>query len=238
MMPPLNSSFSLPLHSESFYHHLKQEVYITAEMAQNPAKAARVTAIAAELGNMRESCQMSVCIPAYRESGIISNTLNNYTTFQTNAAGYKFSPELFEINILINRPNGTIEHDAAMLEEIRAFQAEYPEYQINVASVTYDFQKKPIIGTIFKDIADAVILRNLARNTTNSQKSRLILRTAGADVEALNPQLLSRTVTTFSDTSVVAHRGETRLPPELLQSFPLLHVMQTFAVFLLRQYHG
>lgn len=125
-----------------------------------------------------------------------------------------------------------------MLEEIQQFRSEYPEYRINVAEVVYDFPKKPIIGLIFKDIVDAVILRNLSRNIPEMNKSKLILRTAGADVEALNPLFIARTLSVFSDSRIVAHRGETRLPPELLQSFPLLHVTQTMAVFLLRQYYG
>lgn len=125
-----------------------------------------------------------------------------------------------------------------MLEEIQQFRYEYPEYRINVAEVVYDFPKKPIIGLIFKDIADAVILRNLSRNIPEMDKSKLILRTAGADVEALNPLFIARTLSVFSDSRIVAHRGETRLPPGLLQSFPLLHVTQTMAVFLLRQYYG
>jgi hypothetical protein len=104
--------------------------------------------------------------------------------------------------------------------------------------VIYDFPDKAIMGLIFKDIADATILRNLHRDVPTTTKSRLVLRTAGADVEALNPMLLSRTLSIFSDKSIVAHRGETRLPPQLLKSFPLLHVMQTFAIFLLRQYRG
>lgn len=223
---------------ENQKEYLRQEVYISEEKERSPDRISRINQIATDLGKMRTGCQMAVCIPAYRESGIIANTLRNYTIFQTDSQGARLSPDVFEINILINRPNDTIEHDYKMLEEIQAFQASYPEYQINIASVTYDFPKKPIIGTIFKDIADAVIVRNLERNIPDNQKSRLILRTAGADVEALNPLLLSRTLATFADPSVVAHRGETRLPPELLQSFPLLHVMQTFAVFLLRQYHG
>lgn len=125
-----------------------------------------------------------------------------------------------------------------MLEEIQTFKKNHPEYRINTAEVTYNFEKKPVIGLIFKDIVDATILRNLSRYTSEKEKSRLIVRTAGADVEGLNPYLISRTLRAFSDPRVLAHRGETRLPPELLHSFPLLHVIQTLGVFLLRQYHG
>lgn len=125
-----------------------------------------------------------------------------------------------------------------MLEIIEDFCTQYPQYRIHTAEVVYDFPEKAIMWLIFKDIADSTILRNLSREVTDEKKSQLILRTAGADVEALNPLLLSRTLWIFSDPAVVAHRGETRLPPNLLQSFPLLHVMQTFAVYLLRQFKG
>ncbi len=187
---------------------------------------------------MHPLCQISVCIPAYRESGLIRNTLEHYTLNQNTPEGKPLNPDFFEINILINRPNEDSERDILMLEEIRIFQSEYPQYHINIAEMLYEFPKKAVIGTIFKDIVDAVIIRNLSRKVPNDTKSRLIIRTAGADVEALNPFLLSRTMTVFSDRHIAAHRGETRLPPQLLRSFPLLHVMQTFAIFLLRQYRG
>jgi hypothetical protein len=187
---------------------------------------------------MHPSCQISVCIPAYRESGLIRNTLEHYTLNQITPKGTPLNPDFFEINILVNRPNEDSERDTLMLDEIDAFQFQHPQYHINIAEVLYEFPKKAVIGTVFKDIVDAVIIRNLSRKVPYDVKSRLIIRTAGADVEALNPFLLSRTMDIFSDKQIAAHRGETRLPPQLLKSFPLLHVMQTFAIFLLRQYRG
>ena len=138
----------------------------------------------------------------------------------------------------MNRPNSDSLRDLQMLEEVRKFQNKHPEYKINISEVTYDFEKGPIIGLIFKDLVDAVLIRNLSRNTSEKQKSGLIIRTAGADSEALNPLLISRTLEKFSDPSIIAHRGESRLPPKVLESFPLLHVIQTLSIFLLRQYRG
>lgn len=217
--------------------HLVQTSYIY-EMSSDSERIERVKKIAHELGNMWDFCRIAVCIPAYRESSLLRNTLENYTIYQVSANGKNLDADVFEINILINRPNKDSERDILMLEVIEQFWKDYPAYHINVAEVEYDFQDKAIMGLIFKDIADAVILRNLAREVSQEEKSHLILRTAGADVEALNPELLSRTIALFADKSIIAHRGETRLPPQLLKAFPLLHVMQTFAVFLLRQYRG
>lgn len=228
-----------PHTSESKQSYLFQEKYIKEQLSQDHLRAERLKNIVSDLGPMNENCKISICIPAYRESWIIANTLKHYTLHQIDHTGKSLDPNIFEINILINKPNADTPDDEAMQEEIQAFRKTYCEYHINIAQVTYDFPKKPIIGLIFKDIADAVIMRNLSRTSLwEKEKSRLILRTAGADVESLNPLLLSRTLSIFSNSNVVAHRWETRLPPELLQSFPLLHVMQTLAVFLLRQYHG
>lgn len=216
---------------------LEQEKY-RQNILQDEARTDRLCSIAESLGNMSQSCRIAVCIPAYRESSLMRNTLENYTIHQVASDGTPLDPELFEINILINSPHRNSVRDIVMFEVIEEFCADYPQYRINVAEVVYDFPDKAVMGLIFKDIADAVIHRNLSRDVTDEEKSRLILRTAGADVEALNPLLLSRTLRIFSDTAIVAHRGETRLPPQLLESFPLLHVMQTFAVYLLRQFKG
>ncbi len=225
-------------HLEAAPEKLSQCAYLEIESKCFPERMVRVRDIAAQLWVMSPTCRLSVCIPAYREAGIIGNTLQHYTAYQTCAEGRVLDPKIFEINILINRPNPESEIDSAMLAEIESFRLEHPEYRINVADVVYDFPDRPVIGLIFKDIADAVIVRNLARNIPSEFKSRLILRTAGADVEALNPLLISRTLDIFSDKKVMAHRGETRLPPTLLWVFPLLDIMQKFAVFMLRQYHG
>lgn len=198
----------------------------------------RIETIAEQLGVMETTCHISICIPAYRESSLLRNTLENYTHHQMLDNGEPLDPKLFEINILINSPNENATRDMAMYDVIEEFRSEFPQYHINTAEVIYDFPDKAIMGLIFKDIADATILRNLKRDVSRDIQSRLILRTAGADVEALNPKLLSRTLSIFANRDIVAHRGETRLPPQLLRSFPLLHVMQTFAIFLLRQYRG
>lgn len=228
-----------PHTSEKEKSRLFQEQYTTEQLAIDSERKERLTHIVSCLWPMKDECKLSICIPAYRESGIIENTLKHYTINQIDNTGNKLDPNIFEINILVNKPNPNTPDDREMLEEIYNFKSAYSEYQINIAQVVYNFPKKPVIWLIFKDIADAVIIRNLDRTWVSSKdKSSLILRTAGADVESLNPLLLSRTLSIFSNSNVVAHRWETRLPPELLKSFPLLHVMQTLAVFLLRQYHG
>ena len=217
---------------------IAQNHYIHTQFMNNSLHREHVCSVAASLGDMHTSCCISICIPAYQEWSVIYNTLEHYTIWQITPDGKPLHPDMFEINILINRPNPTTPIDKNMLEEIKRFQTLHPEYHIHTAEVVYDFGIKPKIGQIFKDIVDAVILRNTKRTVSTKAKERIIIRTAGADVEALNPLLLSRTISIFEDQTVIAHRWETHLPPELLRNFPLLDIIQTASIFLLRQYHG
>ncbi len=94
---------------------------------------------------MHPSCRISVCIPAYRESSLLRNTLENYTLHQLTPDGSPLDPELFEVNILINSPHRNSVRDIVMLEVIEEFCADYPEYHINTAEVVYDFPDKAVM---------------------------------------------------------------------------------------------
>lgn len=94
---------------------------------------------------MNPSCRISVCIPAYRESSLLRNTLENYTIHQVTSDRKPLNPELFEINILINSPHRNSVRDIVMLEVIEEFCADYPQYHINVAEVVYDFPDKAVM---------------------------------------------------------------------------------------------
>lgn len=94
---------------------------------------------------MHPSCRISVCIPAYRESSLLRNTLENYTLHQLTLDGTPLNPELFEVNILINSPHKNSVRDIVMIEVIEEFCAEYPQYHIHVAEVVYDFLDKAIM---------------------------------------------------------------------------------------------
>lgn len=84
-------------------------------------------------------------MPAYRESSLLRNTLENYTLHQLTLDGTPLNPELFEVNILINSPHKNSVRDIVMIEVIEEFCAEYPQYHIHVAEVVYDFLDKAIM---------------------------------------------------------------------------------------------
>ena len=94
---------------------------------------------------MSPSCRISVCMPAYRESSLLRNTLLNYTVHQLTDDGAPLNPEFFEINILVNRPHTDSVRDTVMIGIIEKFRAEYPQYHVNVAEAVYDFPDKAIM---------------------------------------------------------------------------------------------
>jgi len=61
--------------------HLVQQSYME-EILSDSERNERIKNIAHDLGNMGEFCRVAVCIPAYRESSLIRNTLENYTVYQ------------------------------------------------------------------------------------------------------------------------------------------------------------
>lgn len=188
-----------------------------------------------QLPAMHPACRLAVTIPAYQEGSTIYRALSEFTEKQLGTNGQPIPADWLEINVLLNRPrdDAQIPLDATTREEVRKFQQEHPEQHVHLAEKTYAFEGKPIMGRIFKDIADAVIQRNLQRQTSE-ESARLVLRSSGADVYGLSPFFIRDTLQTFQDPVIAAYRSEARLPREILEKIPLLHVIQTLAVGLLR----
>ena len=95
MQPSINKSDSL----ESSLFQLD---YISQQLLKNPDRKIKLEKLVSMFWPMKNDCRLSVCIPAYRESWIISNTLRHYTLNQFWNDWKVLDPELFEINILIN----------------------------------------------------------------------------------------------------------------------------------------
>jgi len=218
--------------SVSVEHHLAHR-YCAGSRLQS-----LLTEILDQLPGMRCGNRLSICMPSYNEGRAIGDTLARYSMLQKSRFGADLDPESFEINVLLNRPSHRSPIDSEARNAIERFQAAHPEYAINMAEVTFDFEKTPLMGTVFGILADATLARNVRRKVCDSRKKQLILRTTGADVSGLNPYFLDRTMEIFARGGIWAHRSESRLPAGLLKEFPLLHVMQTLAVFLLRRFHG
>lgn len=191
--------------------------------------------LAAQIPQMLESCKLSINLPAYREARTIYLTLFEYTVKQKTPLGEFLSPNLFEINVLLNRPQPTIPFDEKTEQEILRFKKNYPQYRINLLKKTFHFDKNPLMGTIYKTLADLAIYRNLQRHDSHQQE-RLILRTGGADAREKNPLFLFHSLEIFKNPKLAVYRSESRYPQAVLEKCPLLHVLYTLESALNRVY--
>jgi hypothetical protein len=172
---------------------------------------------------MSEGCRMSINLPAYREKNIYQ-TLKEYSVKQKDEKGEKLNPELFEINVLINRRNDGIPFDDKTIQEVERFKKEHPEYHVNMVKKTFNFGDRPVMGQIYKLMADLALHRNMERDDAKN-KSRLIMRTGGADAMDKNSQFLSTVIGRFEDPNVAVYKSESRLPLEVIKKLPMLHVL-------------
>ncbi|MDD2916270.1 MAG: hypothetical protein PHH70_00290 [Candidatus Gracilibacteria bacterium] len=185
---------------------------------------------------MHEKCILSVNLPAYKEGRNIYNALCACTIGQKDIVGNPLDPDLFEINILLNRPNEQVPYDMQTENEVRRFQSDHPKYHVHLAKKTFAFADKPIMGMIYKTVADLAIYRNLSRSDS-MEKGRLILRTGGADAREKNPIFFANIIENFlQDPHVQVYKSESRQPRMALEKVPLFHVLSTLESGLNRIY--
>lgn len=194
--------------------------------------------LAVQIPQMSTHCLLAINLPAYREGKTIYRALAEYTIKQKDKTGKPLFPQLFEINILLNRPRSTLPFDLWTEREILRFKQDYPHYQINLLKKTFQFTHRPLMGTIYKILADLAIYRSLHR-ADSPQQARFLLRTGGADAREKNPYFLSHLLEIFEQPSVAVYRSESRYPQAILQKCPLFHVLYVLESGLNRVYtHG
>ncbi len=198
-----------------------------------------LSTLALSIPPMHSHCILSINLPASQEGDNIYPTLLAYSVKQKTEEWHTLNPDLFEINILLNRPNDSVPFDAHTERQIQKFQQDYPQYHIHVVKKTFHFPDKPIMGAIYKLIADIAILRNLQRNDSR-EAQRLILRTGGADAREKNKTFLSKVIDIFNrNENIHVYKSESRYPKIALQQVPLFHFLATLESGLNRLYtHG
>ena len=191
--------------------------------------------LSAQIPQMSAQCQLSINLPAYREGKNIYRTLAEYTIKQKELTGKPLSSNLFEINVLLNRPRPALSFDQRTEQEILRFKQDYPHYQVNLLKKTFQFAQRPLMGKIYKILADVALYRNLQR-ADSPQQARFLLRTGGADAREKNPYFLSHLFGVFKNPKVAVYRSESRYPQAVLQNCPLLHVLYVLESGLNRVY--
>jgi len=195
---------------------------------------------------MSEKCQFSIVIPAYNEEDKIEKMIRGWTE-QLSPNNTPVDPELFEIIILINRPNSQREYDHT-LQRIDALKKRppYNKYHIFPVEKTFNFPEKGEIkttiingqkievnggvrmGLVYSVAADLAVLRNSQRKNS-SVKTNLLLRTGGADAYARNPHFISRTLRIFNENpKIEQYNSRADYPSRIYEHLPLFHVVDRF----------
>lgn len=187
--------------------------------------------ISQQNNQIKKDCKISINIPVFREGKNIYKTLFLFTQKQLNSFWNPINSDIFEINILLNSPNQNIDVDDETKNEILRFKKDFPNYNINLFIKQFNFNNKAKIWTIFKTLVDISILRS--REINND----LIIRISWADLDGISFKFINDTLNVFKNEKVSLYRSEYILPREVLEVFPLLHIMHFISISLLRVYN-
>ncbi len=195
-----------------------------------------LTNLSTQIPEMNEKCKFAINLPAYREWKNIFKAIYEYTVKQKNEQDERLDPELFEINIFLNRPNSTIEFDKETEQEVERFKKKYPKYKVNLIKHTFNFDNWVVMWEIYKTMADLSVYRNIKRQDSN-EKNNLILRNWWADAKEKNKYFLQHVMKQFDKNEDIAvYKSESRYPKEVLEKCPLLNIMYTLYSWLNRVY--
>jgi len=202
-----------------------------------------------DLPPMKNSCRMSLLMPAFSEELNIEESLRGWTEQQV--FGTPINPDLFEILILINRPNENAKADKTK-ERALEFIQKNPEFSIHVVEHCFNFPTEPIevevngiitpvarsirMGLIFKLAADLAIVRNLARDSPH--KGNHLIHPTGADVYARNPRFIQNVLNSFSDQQVDFLKVWFMLPRRVCTHIPLIWALHEYRMTISYEYFG
>lgn len=169
-------------------------------------------------------CRVSVNIPAWMEGKNIYHALEEYVK-QVDESGKPLNPDLYEINIIVNRKKGTPSDQT--VAEIGRFLADArargENYHINYVDLELD---PPLntVGNARKIITDLTLLRSLQRTR---QSDALYLESEDADLLHVDPKTVINLIKKLDENSHLdAVRGTQDRFPEVLMQNDLLFLSQ------------
>jgi hypothetical protein len=201
--------------------------------AQDPVYRAELDSLATLVGPMHPKCRLSVIIPARFEEPNLSNLLTQYAK-QIDEQGKPLDPDLYEINIIVNRKQG--ETPDKSMEVIAEWKKENPSIHVNAIDKEFSPQQANV-GTARKYITDLALLRSVTRSTAAGP---LYIESEDADLISLDRRTVSKLVRNFdSEPQLDILRGIQDRQPEVLRKNHLLfferRVWDFMEVFMRRQ---
>lgn len=139
---------------------------------------------------MNEKTRVAINVPAYNEEPNIERLLSQYTK-QIDAEGKPLDPALYEVNIILNRPEGASSDRSA--EIINEYKQLHPEFQINVLDVQFP-KDKAGVGLARKYVTDLTLLRSIGRAR---QDGALYIQSEDADLLEVDPRVVAGVMEKF-----------------------------------------
>jgi len=173
--------------------------------------------LTAELPPMKESTRVSVNIPAWMEGENLYKVLEEYTQ-QTDNDGNPLDPNLYEINIIVNRKRGDAPDNS--VEEIKRFirtsQEDGKQFNINYIDLEFDppFNN---VGNARRVITDLTLLRSVARD---KQSGPLYLESEDADLISIDRKTVTNIISKMDENPHLdAVRGiQDRNPEQMMEN--------------------
>ncbi|MBX4204686.1 MAG: glycosyltransferase family 2 protein, partial [Candidatus Doudnabacteria bacterium] len=159
---------------------------------------------------MSDQTRVAIMIPAYNEAANLERLLDQYTK-QIESNGKKLDPRIYEIDIIVNRPQGAPADNS--VDVIKKFKDEHPEYQINV--IDKEFPRESAgVGLARKYLADLILLRSQERKNPTGQ---LYMESEDADLLEVDPETVVRLMNKYDkNPELDALRGKQDRYPEVM----------------------
>lgn len=172
---------------------------------QDPAYLEEVKQLARLDHPMKQSCKVVIAIPAYREGSRINHTLEEY-------AKQDIDPNLYEIVLLDNRPDGVEDDNTA--SEVARFTKDHPQITVTFAKKVWDKDEQATVGNARKYAFDIALQRIL--NSGNARRDTILICN-DADVLQIAPNYIESIEREFKEKPKVdALVTSMNLPSEAL----------------------
>lgn len=210
--------------------------FMTELQAEDPAHYEELLRLAPSIAPMNEQTRVSVNIPSWMEGKTIYETLDKYTK-QVGKDGNPLDPNLYEINIIVNRKTGaTPDNTVAEIERFKAAAAARGQnLQINYIDVEFNVPLNNV-GNARRIITNLTLLRSLQRGR---QSGQLYIESEDADLISIDQKTVTNIIDKLdANPQLDAVRGIQDRAPEKMMDNDFLFLyrrMQDFKEVFLRR---
>lgn len=202
----------------------------------DPEHFALISSLKEKVAPMSPKTRAAVNIPAWMEGKNLYRLLQEYSK-QVDKNGNLLDPDLFEINIIVNRKTGTPSDES--VSEIERFKTDAERagrvLHINYVDVELP-EDRANVGNARRIITNLTLLRSLARD---NQYGPLYIESEDADLLDVDPNTVSNIITKLDRTPHLdAVRGIQDRTPSVMMENDFLFLyrrMQDFKELLLRR---